>query len=913
MDPTVLGRGVVVPAGADPPAPWRDAPRIVVDDDALASPGAAVSALHDHWQRRRPVVVELAAPATDLRAAETEGREPWQVGEGFEFARERLQFLVWANTWDARAGDPIWWWGRKAARLGAREGGPADVVVDGTPVWVDGGPRGGLPPVEGAVVSRESVETQTLRTARYRPPAADLAPDQLAAVAHPFGPARIIAPAGSGKTRVLTERLRHLLGDQGWEPGCVTAVAFNKRAADELIARSGGTGAHVRTIHALGLSVLTGALTGGGGRRLEILDERRVRRVLEDLLDVRPQANTDVLAPYIEGLSAIRIGLRDPDEVERELPDAAGLAELWPRYRDALDRAGAIDFDDQVERAIRLLLTDPAARAAAQLRCRHLLVDEFQDLAPAHLLLLRLLSAPAYDVFGVGDDDQVIYGYAGATPSYLIDFEQWFPGAVPYALEVNYRCPTRVVDAASHLLAYNDRRISKTIRSPSHAPGGRLSLITAEPERMATEAVDVVREAVRDGRATGDIAVLTRVNSTLLPVQVALIEAGIPTTYPLDGRVLDRTGVRTALAWLRLGVDPGSIVRADVTETIRRPSRRVSRNVVDMLTKRATTSVRGVRGLADRLSGGDVDKLIGYADDIDAVARAARRSTAAALTAIGTTVGLGTAMDTLDAGRAEADRSSHRDDLRALQQVAALHPDAATFGDWLREVLAPRPPTEGAVTLSTIHRVKGQEWPLVIVFGADDEAFPHRLATDVEEERRVFHVAITRASDGVVVIADATGPSPFITELDGSRPRVAVRAGRPGGNTRGGRGTGASGAGGSGGSGRSGRAGAAGGAGAAAVADPGTARAGLAAARAAIEEPLDPTVWEALRTWRRETAAAAGVPAYVVLSDADLRGVGARRPATLAELRQCRGLGPTKLERYGDELLSVIDALGPAV
>jgi len=275
------------------------------------------------------------------------------------------------------------------------------------------------------------------------------------------------------------------------------------------------------------------------------------------------------------------------------------------------------------------------------------------------------------------------------------------------------------------------------------------------------------------------VAVLTRVNSTLLPVQVALLDAGIPTMRPLDARVLERTGVRAALAWLRVGVDPGSIARADLAETIRRPSRRVSRNVVDMLTKRATNSVRGIRGLGDRLSGGDAPKLEEYADDIDAVARAARRSTAAALTAIGTTVGLGSAMDSLDDGRAEADRSSHGDDLRALQQVAAMHPDAATFEHWLREMLAAPAPVEGAmVTLSTVHRIKGQEWPVVVVFGADADAFPHRLATDVEEERRVFHVAITRASEEVVVVADASGPSPFVAELDGSRPRVGLRAGR---------------------------------------------------------------------------------------------------------------------------------------
>ncbi len=860
-----------------------------VDDAVLADPAATVATLHAHWLHRRPVVVELAVPTEDLRARETEGREPWEVGHAFEFTRERLQFLVWANNWDARSGAPVWWWARKAARLGAAEGGPADVLVEGVPAWVDGGPRQPLASLASpasfaspyAVVSRESVDAGVLRLARDAPPHAELAPDQLAAVAHACGPARVIAPAGSGKTRVLSERLRHLLHDRGWEPATVTAVAFNKRAADELVARtaSESSGPHVRTIHALGLAILTGSLHGRA-RRLDVLDERQVRRVLEGLLEVKPQANTDVLAPYLEGLSAIRIGLRNPVEVEQSMPDAAGLAELWPRYRDALDRAAAIDFDDQVELAVRLLLRDPVARAAAQARCQHLLVDEFQDLAPAHLLLLRLLSAPAYDVFGVGDDDQVIYGYAGATPRYLIEFERWFPGAVPYALEVNYRCPSSVVEAAGRLLAQNTERVPKTVRPRPSAPAGAVDVVESPPERMAHDAVDVVRAALASGNLPADVAVLARVNSRLLPVQVALAEAGIPTNVPLDARVLERTGVRAALAWLRVATGPSRIARADLAETIRRPSRRVSRNVVEMLTKRANTSVAEVRRLADRLSGGDVAKLYEYADDVDAVSGAARRGTAAALAAIATRVGLGSAMDVLDSGRAEADRSSHRDDLKALQQVAALHPDAATFGDWLRDQLAPRPVAEGVVTLSTVHRVKGQEWPLVVVFGADEEVFPHRLATDVEEERRVFHVAITRASARVAVIADATSPSPFVAEMSGARPRVPARGRRDGPGAAG-----------------------------AAAAGSGAAHAARGAAQAG-PATVDAGLFEALRAWRREAAEKSRLPAFVVVSDATLRAVASRKPRSLVELRQCQGIGPAKLERYGDELLAVIEQHG---
>ncbi|MDQ1503423.1 MAG: ATP-dependent helicase UvrD/PcrA, partial [Actinomycetota bacterium] len=231
--PEELGRGLVVIPGTAVPAPFEAAPRLVIDEAVLGSPqvtAATAAVLHEAWIERRPVVIELAVSVDALRAPEAEARPPYELDPGFTFERERLQFLVWANTYDGRKpGDPVWWHGVRASRIGATLGGPADVVLpDGTPAWCDGGPRRPVEPSDGAtgrvgtpltvaVVHRDSIDAGLLTPARYAPPTAELAPDQLAAVAHPGGPARIIAPAGSGKTRVLTERIRHLLLDRGHE------------------------------------------------------------------------------------------------------------------------------------------------------------------------------------------------------------------------------------------------------------------------------------------------------------------------------------------------------------------------------------------------------------------------------------------------------------------------------------------------------------------------------------------------------------------------------------------------------------------------------------------------------------------------------------------------------------------------
>jgi DNA helicase-2/ATP-dependent DNA helicase PcrA len=978
--PVELGRGVVVLPGHQPPVAWKSCPRVVVGDAALSDPGPVVEDLHRHWIERRPCVVELGADPAALRAPERCHRPVYELTPKFEFSRERLQFLVWANNYDARGGDSIWWHGRKAARHfaadGVREGGEADIILaDGTPMFIDGGPpRPSTLPSKIGVVHRWNAEAGRLRSPGRSTAPSALTPDQLAAVRHRTGAARVIAPAGSGKTTVLTERLRHLVGDRGVHPGTVTALAYNTKAAGEMKERcrdiEESEKLNIRTLNSFGLWICN---EFGSAGHLRVLEEPATRELLQRHIEIRRQANTDTVAPYLAALSSIRLGLTSPEAVEEANPDASGIAQGFEPYRAALAEAGAVDFDEQIYQAIEILLTNPDARSVAQSKCRYLLVDEFQDLNPAHLLLIRLLAAPTYDCFGVGDDDQVIYGYSGATPEFLINFAHYFPGAGAHDLKVNYRCPPAVIDAARHLLSYNARRIEKTMDAPDGRTDqlatfggpltgyGPVAVVKAPADALAGLAVETISEWRAGGVDPGDIAVLARVNSALLPVQVACMEAGVPCTTPLSASVLQRTGIRTAFAYLRIGADPDSIGREDVQETIRRPSRGIAPNVVDMLTSRSTTSIDDLRRLAGRLSGRDVPKLQAYATDLETVAKACGRSSAAALKAIRADIGLGDTMDVLDGSRKEADRSTHTDDLTALESVAALHPEVATFETWLREVLARTPLNGPSVLLSTVHRIKGREWGHVVIFGASRGLFPHRLGNDEEGERRVFHVALTRARTQVVALADAEAPSIFLAELDGSRVRAspsitttgnanpdAENGHRPSNGT--GPGRRAPGARGGRGGGRRSAGGPRevrlprveatlglvvedrGSIGTIVEVTSGAAVLSIGAVRIKVALGSDvrvdgktvtlvgPAVGltggmpgttdgeQALRTWRSAMAHQDAVPAYVILKDTDLVAIAERDPRTLADLAKCRGIGPIRLERWGDEILAVLDA-----
>jgi DNA helicase-2/ATP-dependent DNA helicase PcrA len=941
--PASLGRSVVVDAGHDAPALWAGCPRVEIDANTLDDPGPVVERLHEAWSSRTPVVISLGVDPARFRSPRSVVAEPWTLGARFELWEDRLQFLVWANSYDARGdvADPVWWWARKAARLGATLGERSDIVLaDGRPAWVDGGPRGATGPdvggavpdvggavrdeavLEGAVLAGAvvvhcgTVERDRLTVMAAAPPADDssaggapapgwaasgsLAEDQQAAVRHGAGPARIIAPAGSGKTRVLTERLRYLLGSRSWDRDAVLAVAYNKKAQEELDARTVGLGARTRTLNSLGLWVLTSA-----GAAPRLLEERETRRIVERLAPAqRHRANTDPIGPYLEALSTVRLGLVDPVVVEAARDDVPGLAEVFPLYRAELRSLGAVDFDEQIYAAVELLLADGDTRRRLQLSCRHLLVDEFQDLTPAHVLLLRLLALPALDVFGVGDDDQVIYGHAGADPAFLIDYEQLFPGAADHRLEVNYRCPPAVVTAAGHLLSYNHRRVPKEIRAGRTGGSPDDLVVTVHaPTAGAASVVEAVTAWLDAGVSTSDIAVLTRVNSLLLAPQVALAEAGVPMASVLRPDVLERTGLRAALAYLRLAT-ADELASRDLIEVLRRPSRGLPPWFSDRLRRRNAWSIEGLGQVASTVAEKDATKVERLVDDLIVLRGAATSGSPAArlVRVIRDDIGLGGAMSLLDQSRG-AEGSSHLDDLDALEQVAALHPDAAGFETWLRAGFT-REASPGGVTLSTVHRVKGMEWDRVVVYGVSAGIVPHRLADDVEEERRVLHVAITRGREQVVVLSDRSRPSPFLAEMDGTAPRGAPSppARLTDGRLTDGRST----------VGRSTAGRASEGQSIVSRSTAGRSSVGVSAAGRGSSDvggdeggPVEAR-FERLRTWRRSRSQADKVSAFIVCSDKTLRAIARAEPSTLMELRAVEGIGPTKLELYGEEILAVI-------
>ncbi|MCY4164188.1 MAG: ATP-dependent DNA helicase UvrD2 [bacterium] len=903
--PECLGRSVLVNAGQPTPREWEGCRRILVQAEQVGS--NLGRELRAAWVKRKPMVIELEG---ELPPAEPVMHAPWwALKAGFTMSDEVLRYLLSSNTVDWRDPEqprfePI----ERALAVGARQAEPhepGDVLTDAGLAWCDGGPFVAFAATElgtgcVGVIPAVHLAIGSLATLTATSPQADLAEDQRAAVGHGGGAACIVAPAGSGKTRVLTERARYLVGDLGVDPQAVCLVAFNVRARAEMQERTADLhGLQVRTLNSLALAICNG--TGPFARpqnhgRVEVVDELEVRDLLSSMVPRKRKAMTDQIAPWIEALGASRLGLRDPKDTERDFhPDVPDFAEIAPQYVEKLAERALVDFDQQIIRAIEILLSDTYARTAARRACGILLVDEFQDLTPAHLLLVRLLAGPRADVFGVGDDDQTIYGYSGASPKWLIQYGRYFPGAKRHELHVNYRCPPKVVDAACNLLSHNRHRINKQITaattrprretSSTGTPSSAISIKTApDPAPELRRTVELLLES---GAVPTEIAVLTRVNSTLLVPQIVLGDIGVLANQPVGRRFLERTGVAAALAWLDIATAPErTLPPSALVDAARRPPRGISPRAIEWIAEQQSTSQ--LKALASRIRDERSSKKVReFAEDVEMLRSRFKgahgpATTRSLLEAVRDDMGLGGSLDTrLDASRRSVDRSAHGDDLRALISVAHLHPNPADFRQWLTERLpdgfesaSVSKSSDSAVQLATVHKVKGREWPHVIVYEASKGLMPHRLAGDIEEERRVFHVAITRCSESVTIVC-GDQPTDFIVELTTRyeplpEPAPKAKTGSP-------------------------------------LVYAGTAwPAPKAKTDSPLTNPMGAAAFEALRAWRLKRSRADGVPAFVVFSNATLIELSTHRPTTDAGLRAVSGIGPAKLAAYGEEVKEVL-------
>ena len=659
------------------------------------------------------------------------------------------------------------------------------------------------------------------------------------------GPVRVLAGAGTGKTRAITHRIAHGVQTGVYQPEQVLAVTFTTRAAGEMRGRLrslGAGGVQARTFHSAALRQVRWFWPKVYGSEPPTLTESKIPLLASASRRVQVQADQAMLRDLASEIEWAKVSNLDPEayvraagEHGREVSglDAASVAEVYEGYEEVKRSQGRMDMEDVLLCATALIADDARVAAAVHQQYRWFVVDEFQDVSPLQYTLLDLWLGGRDELCVVGDPSQTIYSFAGARSDYLLNFRRWFPKATSVELVRNYRSTPEIIRVANEVIG---PQASDSIRlRAQHASGAKVEWHEAADEPAEASAVAArITSLNQRGVAFQDMAVLFRINAQSEVFEDALTAAGIP--YVLRGatRFFERPEVRQAMSLLRVDARSGEdVAGAALGDHVRAVMMGMGWSV-------AAPTARGkVRDRWESLSA-----LVAQAETY-----------------------AGTDGATLSGFVAEMDR-------RANEQHAPL--------------------AEG-VTLATMHTAKGLEWEAVFCVGIQEGSLPITYAETpaaVDEERRLLYVGITRARAHLQIswaLARNAGgqsrrrPSRF---LDGIRPPSATD--RPAGARS---------------SGRRSRSGAL-----CKICLRPLASANERQRGYCLDCPVpyDLELFENLKAWRRQRCEADEVPAYVVFSDATLEAIAEIRPSTREALLAVKGVGPGKLERYGADVLQIL-------
>jgi DNA helicase-2/ATP-dependent DNA helicase PcrA len=589
----------------------------------------------------------------------------------------------------------------------------------------------------------------------------DLNPQQREAVTHGRGPLLVLAGAGSGKTRVLTYRIAHLVAVGEAEPSAITAVTFTNKAARQMrerVERLCGrplAGGFVGTFHRWALEVLRRYPRAADlPARFAIADgddqKALVTRALKELgLDPREVPPRGVLA-RISGL-ANRGTSREDFAARGASGKDETLAGIWERYEELKRRARVVDFDDMLVCALRAIRSDDAVRRVVARRAGWLLVDEFQDTNSLQMDLLAAVMDGDRNLTAVGDEDQSIYRWRGAELDNILDFERFFPGAEVVKLEENYRSTAPILAAAGGLIAANAGRRGKRLFT-SRDGGPPVHLFIAEDERGESRWVADRIESLAGSHPLNQMAVLMRTNAQTRPFEEELTRRRLPYRVVGGLRFWQRAEIKDALAYLVLSVRPDEPLAFDRVVNV--PARGVGAATLDVLEREAAEQGLTVAEAARRLPAGlsrrarlSLEKFFALFDEVEE-----RRQELSAGDFVGWLVEAA-GLFAMHEGDGD-DKVARREN---LGQLAAAVAEAAARGQELEEFLDAvalleegddRGSADG-VALMTLHSAKGLEFDVVFLAGLEDGLLPHANSRDdldsVEEERRLAYVGMTRA------------------------------------------------------------------------------------------------------------------------------------------------------------------------
>jgi len=593
---------------------------------------------------------------------------------------------------------------------------------------------------------------------------------QRAAVRYLDGPLLVLAGAGSGKTRVITAKIAHLI-ERGHDPAHIAAITFTNKAAREmreralrLLPKRDGAGVPlICTFHSLGLRILRSeAASLGLTARFSILDPGDIEGIVSELLATTDRARARAAQWRI---SAWKNSLVAPSEaLATALNDAEiAAAHAYQRYDDTLRSYQAVDFDDLIAMPLAALEGDPAAAERWRERLSYLLIDEYQDTNPAQYRLLKVLAGTRAAFTAVGDDDQAIYGWRGATIENLEQLPRDFSSLKVIKLEQNYRSDVRILRSANALIANNAKLFDKKLWS-ERGLGDMIRVVPAADDEAEAEGVArrLLARKFEQRASFSDFAILYRGNHQARAFERALSAQNVP--YAISGGQswFERTEIKDLVAYLRLIAnddDDPAFVRAVTT-----PRRGVGAQTLDKLGAAARVlggslfAAMYVDALAAELAPRQHAALVEFGALINGLRHRAEREAAGdLLNDLVSSIGYeGYLFDTFDKAQAQSRADSVRDFVRWLSTKGEADGKNLLELTQMIALITMLEAQEGvapdAVRLSTLHAAKGLEFPHVFMVGVEEGILPHRESVasgSVDEERRLMYVGMTRAQQSL--------------------------------------------------------------------------------------------------------------------------------------------------------------------
>lgn len=576
---------------------------------------------------------------------------------------------------------------------------------------------------------------------------------QKEAILHHKGPMLVLAGPGSGKTFTITHRICHLIEDRGVNPSNILVITFTKAAASEMKDRfenlmdGKASAVSFGTFHAIFFRILKFAYRYDA--RSIVREEQRIQYIKEEMdhckMEVEDEA--DFVSSILSEISSVKGEMIGLDHYYSKNCSEELFKQLYSGYEDRLRRAGLIDFDDMLVMCYELFVQRKDILEAWQKKYQYILIDEFQDINRVQYEIVRMLAAPENNLFIVGDDDQSIYRFRGAKPEIMLGFEKDYKDAKKVLLNINFRSTKEIVQTAGRLIVHNEMRFPKNIVTRKGTGKPVITRMWQDPKEETMEIVQEIMDYRKAGFDWKDIAVLYRTNLGPRMLIEKLMEYNIPFSMKDSvPNLYDHWICKNIAAYIKGAA--GDLSRGNVFQFLNRPNRYVSRDALDG----NTVSWESVKSFYQD-KGFMVERIEQLEYDLKMIKNMAP---VAAVNYIRKAIGY----DDYIREYAQYRRMKPEELLEILDQLKESAANYPTYDQWFghmkeygeelkAQVQAKERNTDG-VALMTMHSSKGLEYRIVYILDANEGVTPHHkavLPADMEEERRMFYVAMTRAKE----------------------------------------------------------------------------------------------------------------------------------------------------------------------